>query len=213
MVQIRRLRPTITIALPTVEKRDRPSQRKVVERRIADFPPPTPQPTPCRLWQGSVDPDGYGRMKRNGKTVRVYRWVMEEALGRKLQPHEFILHACDNPPCFRLDHLSVGSARDNNLDMLFKGRAVPPPVNRFLGSLHPMAKFSDYQIRKIRHDYETGVRDRTLAAEYSVDVRTIRKIVKGLTYADTSTPDLLARWRDADASDGAGGRGSPSSGR
>lgn len=198
MVTIRRLQPSVRIALPAVAKVSRPSRTLVVERRITDHPPPTPQPTPCRLWQGSVDPDGYGRMKRNGKTVRVYRWVMEEALGRKLKPHEFILHACDNPPCFRLDHLSVGSARDNNLDMMFKGRAVPPPVNRFLGSLHPMAKFTDHQIAKIRRDYRTGVRDRTLAAEYDVDIRTIRRIVKGITYADTSTIDLLAEHRRND---------------
>ena len=147
MVEIRRLAPSVRIALPTGRAPDLAGGRYVVvRRRRGDFPPPTPQPTPCVLWQGSVDRDNYGRMKRrvSGKpeTVRVTRWVMEELLGRPLRPDEFILHACDNPPCFRVNHLSVGTAADNNRDMKEKGRAVPPPINRFQGECHPMAKLS-----------------------------------------------------------------------
>jgi hypothetical protein len=202
MVEIRRLKPTVRIALPTKEKAPAPRQLKVVRRTLDEFPPPTPQPTPCRLWQGGADADGYGRMKRKvggrWKVVRVTRWVMEQALGRALAPHEFILHACDHPPCFRLDHLSVGSARDNNLDMKLKGRAIAPPINRFVGSLHPMAKFNPNEIAKIRHDYKTGVRIQTLAEDWNVSKQTIRRIVKGLTYADTSTIDLLAEARRKD---------------
>jgi hypothetical protein len=204
MVEIRRLRPVrpvVKIALPTKPKAPNtwPSGKKVIRRTLAEFPPPTPQPTPCRLWQGSADPDGYGRMKRKVRgrwqVVRVTRWVVEAALGRSLEPHEFVLHACDHPPCFRLDHLSVGSARDNNLDMKLKGRAIAPPINRFVGSLHPMAKFNDRDIETIRRDYQTGVRVKTLAEDWNVSTRTINRIVKGLTYADTSTIDLLAEAR------------------
>jgi peptidoglycan/xylan/chitin deacetylase (PgdA/CDA1 family) len=128
--------------------------------------------------------------------VAVYRWVMECAIGRKLRPDEFILHACDHPPCYRLDHLSVGSALDNNRDMITKGRHVPPPVTRLLGAMHPQAKFTSYQAARIRQDFRTGVRAITLAQEYGVDVRTIRRLVEGITYADTSTPDLLAKYRE-----------------
>ena len=203
MVQIRRLQPAVKIALPTKPKAPNtwPSARKVVLRRLIDFPPPTPQPTPCRLWQGSVDPFGYGRMKRKDdkgrwQTVAVYRWVMEQVLGRKLAKHEFILHACDNPPCYRLDHLSVGSARDNNLDMMLKGRFVPPPVTKLIGAEHPQAKFTNAQANKIRRDFRTGVRAETLAAEYGVSVKTIRRLLKGVSYADTSTRDLIAEAKE-----------------
>ena len=197
MVVIRRLQPVVKIALPTRPERVKRSQAKVERRTMTTHPPPTPQPTPCRLWQGSVDSNGYGRMKRmvNGRweTVRVYRWVMEQAIGRKLRPDEFILHACDNPPCFRLDHLSVGSALDNNRDMMTKGRFVPPPVTRLLGAMHPQAKFTARQARKIRHDYRTGVRAKTLAGQYGVDIRTIRRLVEGVTYAESTAYDLLDR--------------------
>jgi DNA-binding XRE family transcriptional regulator len=161
----------------------------VVRRRV-DFPPPTPQPTPCVLWQGSVDRDGYGRFKRfvgpraGGKrlTVRVTRWVMEQALGRQLRPEEFVLHACDNPPCFRVDHLSVGTAADNNRDMRDKGRGTPPPLNRFEGECHPMAKLSARQVRAIRGHYLSGLTQRTIAEMFDVSPQTISKIIRGVLW-------------------------------
>jgi hypothetical protein len=197
MVTIRRLSPSVgRIALPA---REHASNLLRVERRRADFPPPSPQSTPCVLWQGSVDKAGYGRMKRvvNGEweTVKVHRWVVEQLLGRRLGRFEVVMHACDNPPCFRLDHLAVGSIVDNNRDMFDKGRASPPPVNRFTGAEHPMARFKPHEVQRVRRDYRTGVSAKTLAAEWGCDIRTIRKLVEGVTYADTSTRDLLAEAR------------------
>ena len=189
MVEIRRLQPSVRIALPSKPFPDHPrsKQVKVTVRRRADYPPPTPQPTPCVLWQGSVDRDGYGRMKRriNGelKTVRVIRWVMEEIVGRRLRPEEFVMHACDLPTCFRADHLSVGSVVSNNADMRAKGRGTPPPVNRFYGECHPMAKLTAVQVRKIRGHYVSGLSIRTIAGMFDVSESTISRIVKGLTWA------------------------------
>lgn len=185
MVQIRRLQPSVRIAMPPRKTKEGPRSlnRVFVVRRRGEFPPPTPQPTPCVLWQGSVDRDGYGRMKRDGETVRVTRWVMEQATGRKLRRDEFILHACDNPPCFAVAHLSVGSAADNNQDMRSKGRGVPPPIHHFRGEAHPMAKLTAAQVRKIRGHYISGLRAKTIAEMFDVSPQTIYKIVKGLTWA------------------------------
>jgi hypothetical protein len=33
-----------------------------------------------------------------------------------------VLHDCDNPPCFRLDHLRLGTHAENMADMRAKGR-------------------------------------------------------------------------------------------
>ena len=146
MVEIRKLNPGFKIALPGGRLPDRGQNYMIVLRRRGEFPPPTPQPTPCVIWQGSVDRNGYGRMKRarDGErmTVFVHRWVMEELLGRQLRPDEVILHACDNPPCFRVDHLSVGTLADNNADMRAKGRRKKPPINVYRGECHPMAKLT-----------------------------------------------------------------------
>lgn len=199
MVTIRRLQPSIKIALPGGRVPDRGKTFIVVRRRADDFPPPTPQPTPCRIWQGSVDRDGYGRMKRSldgvRSTVYVHRWVMEELLGRRLRADEVILHACDNPPCFRIDHLSVGTVQDNNADMRAKGRGTKPPVNRYEGECHPMAKLSAHQVRAIRGHYQSGLSAKTIAEMFDIHRSTVNRIVKGLRWGHVPAPDLLARSR------------------
>jgi hypothetical protein len=191
MVEIRRLQPSIKIALPGGRVPDRGHTFTVVLRRRSEFPTPTPQPTPCVLWQGSVDRDGYGRMKRvrDGvrSTVAVHRWVMEEVLGRQLRRDEVILHACDNPPCFRIDHLSVGSLADNNADMRAKGRGVPPPINRYEGECHPMAKLSVHQVRAIRGHYQSGLTTKTIAGMFDVSVSTVQRIVAGIGWKHIPT--------------------------
>jgi hypothetical protein len=188
VVEIRKLQPVVRISLPQreVEAKRHPGRVYVVRRRV-ECPPPTPQSTPCVLWQGSVDRDGYGRFKRyvgsKRETVRVTRWVMEQASGRKLRPDEFILHACDNPPCFRVDHLSIGSAADNNRDMREKGRGVKPPVHHFKGECHPMAKLTARQVRAIRGHYISGLKQSTIAQMFDISPQTVSKIVNGLLWA------------------------------
>jgi hypothetical protein len=122
------------------------------------------------------------------RTVRVTRWVMEQVVGRKLRPDEFILHACDNPPCFRVDHLSVGSARDNNADMRAKGRGTPPPLNRFEGECHPMAKLSERQVRAIRGHYQSGLTQTTIAEMFDIAPQTVSKIVRGVLWKTPAQP-------------------------
>lgn len=200
MVTIRRLQPSVKIALPGGRVPDRGHTYIVVRRRRSDFLPPTPQPTPCVIWQGSCDRDGYGRMKRARDGVRttvfVHRWVMEEVLGRRLMPWEVILHACDNPPCFRIDHLSVGTLADNNADMRAKGRGTPPPVNRYEGECHPMAKLSERQVRAIRGHHQSGLSTKTIAEMYDVSRSTIQRICSGVRWGHVPTKDLLKEERN-----------------
>ena len=94
-----------------------------VERRLEDYPAPTPQPTPCRLWQGAIDNHGYGCLSGRGKgnsanhhkRIRAHRWVWEQANG-PIPAGLVIRHKCDNRLCYRLDHLEIGTVADNNRD-------------------------------------------------------------------------------------------------
>jgi hypothetical protein len=206
MVEIRVLRPTVTMRMPTRMGGYRPRPNVMVVRRTAaTHPSPTPQPTPCRLWQGAVGSDGYGWRKvgegPGRKGVSMHRWVMSEAIGRKLKPTEVVLHACDNPLCYRVEHLSIGTVQDNNADMRAKGRDVKPPRNVFYGECHPMAKLSEAQVRSIRGHYQSGLAVKTIARMFEVAPSTIRRILKGVTwntvgdstrYVKPPTRDLLA---------------------
>ena len=89
---------------------------------------PTPLETPCREWQGGKNGVGYGVIYReprkpNGKLSAwlVHHWVWTLANGPILDGM-VVLHRCDNPPCFRLDHLVLGTRGDNHRDMVSKGR-------------------------------------------------------------------------------------------
>lgn len=143
-----------------------------VERRLADHPAPTPQPTPCRLWQGATS-KGYGVRTDNSK---VHRWVMSMALGRPLLSSETVLHECDQRLCYRFEHLRLGTIADNNLDARLKGRHGH---GELLGSAHPNAKLTDEQVREIKASTDGY---RVLARRYGVGQTTIRRIRKGETW-------------------------------
>lgn len=92
--------------------------------------PPTPLETPCREWQGAIMPGGYGAIRREGRVWRVHRWVWTLAFG-PIPEGQILMHRCDNPPCFRLSHLQLGTHGDNSRDAYAKGRRI---VTRYWSS-------------------------------------------------------------------------------
>jgi hypothetical protein len=64
----------------------------------------------------------YSTVKVFGRTVKAHRFVYESAFGHT---DEYVLHHCDNPPCFELSHLYAGTQSRNMLDMYERGRREP----------------------------------------------------------------------------------------
>lgn len=81
--------------------------------------------TPCVEWDGAKNGKGYGEIWRrvDGRLVRtfVHRLVWIAANGQ-VPEGLIICHRCDNPACYRLDHLFLGSDAANARDSLLKGR-------------------------------------------------------------------------------------------
>ncbi|MEB3319818.1 MAG: HNH endonuclease signature motif containing protein [Cyanobium sp.] len=75
----------------------------------------------CWEWVGFRHPDGYGRLKYQGRMWLTHR-AMYEAVHGPIPPGGVICHRCDNRACCNPDHLFLGSPRDNFLDMVEKGR-------------------------------------------------------------------------------------------
>ena len=159
----------------------RPQMRRVVVRRLADYPPPTPLETPCRLWQGRTRGQpgrpyphniGYG-LRPDGQMV--HRWVWEQING-PVPEGMLVLHRCDHPLCYRYDHLFLGTPGDNMHDMDAKGRrrSVSRPRR---GEQHYNAKLTDAQVAAIRADPRSS---NAVAEDYPVSARTIRKIRQGV---------------------------------
>ena len=84
--------------------------------------------TPCREWQGCTDQDGYGSRGHleRFKTQRVHSQIIEmigtDQYGNPLEAGEIVMHKCDNPSCYRYDHLVVGTKAENAADSVAKGR-------------------------------------------------------------------------------------------
>lgn len=64
---------------------------------------------------------GYTRIWHDGKVTGAHRVAWEAANG-PIPSGLFVLHRCDNPPCFNPDHLFLGTDADNKADMYAKGR-------------------------------------------------------------------------------------------
>ncbi len=78
--------------------------------------------TGCWLWVGSVGGHGYGQImfRPNKAPTTTHRLVAAAVLGDITG--KFVCHTCDVRACVRPDHLFVGDAKANSLDMVAKGR-------------------------------------------------------------------------------------------
>jgi len=123
---------------------------------------------PCDEWTGKRDKDGYGYFYHKGRTWSAHRLAWETRRG-PIPKGLHVLHRCDNPPCWEVRHLFLGTQADNNRDMVAKGRNS--------------AKLTAAEVTKIRKRYaEGGVTQQQLAAEYGVGQQEISRIVRGINW-------------------------------
>ena len=136
--------------------------------------------TPCREWRGTTR-HGYGtRWEPEGKRLEyMHRWVMKKA-GHDIKG-KVVMHKCDNPPCYRYDHLMVGTQADNIADMRAKGRHNDSTSMR--GEAHHQAKLTEDQVRAIRDDER---RYADIAADYGLHRNSIGPIKNRRTWTHVS---------------------------
>lgn len=112
------------------------------------------QANDCWLWRGSIDKDGYGVITDDfRKQARAHRVAYEQLHG-PIGIGKQLLHACDTPNCVNPNHLSVGSADDNNKDKARKLRAS--------------SKLTADEVREIRRLHADGLTLNQIAERYGV---------------------------------------------
>ena len=116
----------------------------------------------CIEWTGARIPNGYGMKRHHGRQVLVHRWAWEQANG-PIPEGMYVLHHCDNPPCFNIEHLFLGTHADNMRDKMVKGRF--------------QSKLGVEDVVVIRARSANGARHCDLAREYGVSQSHVLNIV------------------------------------
>lgn len=145
-----------------------PFERRLLDHRAIDAE------TGCWLWLGARSPGGYGILWANRARWQVSRIAMHVFRGFDLNSPLYVLHHCDNPPCFNPDHLFIGTQTENVHDMIRKGRARYWPRR---GRSHPRAKLTEDDVRAARQRHADGQGCSALAREYGVSHSTMSRIL------------------------------------
>lgn len=66
----------------------------------------------CLVWVGAKDGGGYGQMQNKGQRTKTHRYAWERANGPVPSGME-VDHLCRNPSCCRIEHLRLGSHKQN----------------------------------------------------------------------------------------------------
>lgn len=131
--------------------------------------------TPCEEYAGARDAQGYGMQWKNGRSQRTHRVRYEEVHG-PIPKGMVVMHLCDNPPCRAIDHLVLGTQKQNMQDCASKGRRTSRT-----GEDHGMALLTKEQADQIKlrlKDPYHGI-GRDLAREFNVFMSTVSLIKKG----------------------------------
>ena len=147
-----------------------------------DGPVPLHRPElgPCWLWVARCLPSGYGSFwvgTATGKTT-AQRFSYEFSYGTNPGNLD-VCHHCDNPSCVRPDHLFLGTASENALDMVAKGRhsAAVHPESIPRGERTRHARLTAIQVLEIRSRHAAGESVKQIATDYPVKDAAISHIV------------------------------------
>jgi hypothetical protein len=138
----------------------------------------------CWEWQGAKANHGYGvfRVTINGSNclLRAHRFSYEQYIG-KITSKMMVCHKCDNPCCVNPEHLFLGSAKDNSLDMAKKKRST-------FGERNPQAKLTEKQVKQIKLMLKKGISSPIIAIKYGVTSGAIRSIATQRIWSHIECP-------------------------
>lgn len=130
--------------------------------------------TGCIEWIGSLHYKGYGEIRINGKTkgAHVIVWKLHHG---NIPFGMFVCHKCDNPKCINIDHLFLGTPKDNTHDMIAKGRMC-------CGSKVRNAKLKENDIQHIRQLHQDGYTNVAICKIFHISSASISRIVNRKTW-------------------------------
>lgn len=132
----------------------------------------------CVEWPFCRTHSGYGHLRRNGVDLVVSREAYRLTYGSLPEGFE-ACHKCDNPPCFRPDHLFAGTPSDNMTDCSAKGRLNNGSKH---GDEHPCATVTGSQVLEMRELFASGASVQDLSVRFGIGRSGVRHIVHGRSW-------------------------------
>jgi len=125
----------------------------------------------------SLSGNGYPQIMVNRKNIKVMKYLWIQKFG-EYESGLYLLHSCDDRRCINLEHIRLGTQRENVLDMFARGRAKR---NTARGSKNYQAKLTEEDVAKIRT--MSGMPNIRIAEMY------------GVTNAQISNIKLRKQWK------------------
>lgn len=131
----------------------------------------------CWEWQRFKTYQGYGWSAIKEKTMSAHRHSYIIFKG-EIPEDKFVCHKCDNPGCINPDHLFLGTQKENMLDKSRKKRC-----QNTKGSLHPLSRFNENDIVKMKKLYKKGLSQTKIAKIYKCDQSHISRIMANKSWS------------------------------
>lgn len=120
-----------------------------------------------------TDNDGYTRIKYNGKHDRLFRVLYQKKYG-KIPKGMVIRHLCNNSWCCNIEHLKIGTYKENAQDMIKCGRSqLGKPNLSARGVKNNSHKLTNKEVKEI---YLSPLSQRKLSKLYKVSRSNIAHI-------------------------------------
>lgn len=124
----------------------------------------------------SRDAGGYIRYKVNGKLKKLHKHLFEQTYGEAPEGH-VVMHICDTPSCINLEHLKLGTQKENVIDCISKQRKWIP-----IGECNPRAKLTEAQVKEILKDNRRQI---DIARDYEISQAQVSAIKLHKSWAMT----------------------------
>lgn len=126
----------------------------------------------CLEWTGGRYKHGYGAFN-DGTGIKPVSKVAWEQVNGPVPDGLEVRHLCGNPPCFLIEHLTLGTHAENMQDMVVHGRSTR-------GDRQPNAVLTSEDVVAIRDDQRAQA---VIAADYGVSRQTISDIKRRKSWA------------------------------
>jgi hypothetical protein len=124
----------------------------------------------CWLWTGFRNKGGYGMLTYRNTNMYAHRAAYEAFVG-PVPEGSYVLHKCDTPDCCNPSHLTLGTQKENGIDMARKRRAAG------------QYNLTDDDVRAIRASKNPAAK---IAKDYGIGLSVVYKIRSGQRWTHVS---------------------------